>query len=115
MPGLIRLFVCNVISGLITTVLKVHKYLNVLAVLLYIAYLAVLIWLVKKKAYKRESNSVVGFAILVLLAIALNVGLTSATIYCQMRYMLYNTAFFYQAGLLMLIEAGRIYKMEKLQ
>jgi hypothetical protein len=115
MPGLIRLFACNVISGLITTVLKVHKYLNVLAVLLYIAYLTVLIWLVKKKAYKRESNSVIGFAILVLLAIALNVGLTSATIYCQMRYMLYNTALFYQAGLLMLIEAGRIYKMEKLQ
>jgi hypothetical protein len=43
------------------------------------------------------------------LAIALNVGLTSATIYCQMRYMLYNTAFFYQAGFLMLIEARRMY------
>jgi hypothetical protein len=109
LPGILRLFVCNVISGLITTVLKVRKYLNVVAVFLYIAYLAVLMFLVKNKTYKKFKNSVVPFAILVLLAIALNVGLTSATIYCQMRYMLYNTAFFYQAGFLMLIEARRMY------
>lgn len=110
LPGILKLFVCNVISGFIITVLKVHKYLNVMAFFLYMAYIVVLVWLVKNKSYKKLKNSVVPFAILVLLAIALNVGITSATIYCQMRYMLYNTAFFYQAGLLMLIEAGHIIK-----
>jgi hypothetical protein len=104
LPELIKLFWCNVISGLITTVLKVHKYLNVAAFFLYVAYIAVLILLIKRRTFKKYKNSVVPLAVMVLFAIALNVGLTSATIYCQMRYMLYNTALFYQAGLLMLIE-----------
>ena len=55
-------------------------------------------------------NSVLPFAILVLVAIAVNVGLTSAVIYPQMRYMLYNTGLFYQAGLLMLIEVWNLKK-----
>jgi hypothetical protein len=109
-PGLVRLFVCNVISGFIITVLKVHRYLNVAAFFLYVAYIAVLIWLIKNKTYKHEENSVVPLAILVLLAIVVNIGLTSATIYCQMRYMLYNTALFYQAGLLMLLESKHTLK-----
>lgn len=111
-PDLLKLFAVNVISGTITTVLKVHPLLNPIAVLLYILYIALFIWLVRKKSYRKPGCSVLPFAALVLTAIAATIVLTASTIYCQMRYMLYNTGLFYQAGLIMLAEACRV-KNEK--
>jgi len=102
-PSLIKLFFCNVIHGMITTVLKVHPILNWAALFLYIAYLALFIVLLLKKTYNKRVSAL-PFAAITLLAILGNVCLTSATIYCQMRYMLYNTALFYQAGIVMLAE-----------
>lgn len=98
----------NIIHGFITTVLKVHPLLNGPAVCLYIAYIGVFIYLVKKKSYVIVSQSALPLAGLVMLAIVANVFLTAITIYSQMRYMLYNTGLFYQAGFLMLIETLRI-------
>ena len=103
-PGIIRIFGSNVVHGMVTTVLKVHRILNWIAVILYIAYVSVFIRLIQIRGLKNCSNSSVSFAFLVILAIVFNVVLTSATIYPQMRYMLYNTALFYQAGLIMLLE-----------
>ena len=103
-PGIIRIFGSNVVHGMVTTVLKVHRILNWIAVILYIAYVSVFIRLIQIRGLKNCSNSSVPFALLVILAIVFNVVLTSATIYPQMRYMLYNTALFYQAGLIMLLE-----------
>lgn len=40
-----------------------------------------------------------------MISLVATIILTSVTIYCQMRYMLYNTGLFYQAGLVMLYEA----------
>ena len=51
-----------------------------------------------------ESRRAVLFALLVLLSIVVNVCFTSLTIYCQMRYMLYNTGLFYQAWGMMLYQ-----------
>lgn len=98
MPKLAELFGCNIIHGLITTVLKVHRILNWVALFLYGAYIAVFVILMR-----RHGKSVL-FAALVMAAIVANVVLTSVTIYCQMRYMLYNTALFYQAGVIMCLE-----------
>lgn len=109
-PRLTKLFFCNVLHGLVTTVLKVHSVLNWAALALYAAYIALFVWLIWRKSYRKVSVSVLPFAAVTLLAILVNVGLTSATIYCQMRYMLYNTALFYQAGLLLLVEAWRTKK-----
>lgn len=105
-PRLIELFIYNVIYGMITTILKVHPLLNIGAVGIYLAYFAILCILIKQQSLKKEDGAVL-FALVVFLGITFNVGLTSATIYCQMRYMLYNTAFFYQAGILMLVELYR--------
>ena len=103
-PDLLKIFAVNVISGFITTVLKVHPVLNVAALFLYLAYIALFIWLAGKGSYKKEHTSLL-FAALVMIALISTIVLTSATIYCQMRYMLYNTGLFYQAGLIMLYEA----------
>lgn len=103
----------NVIHGFITTVLKVHPMLNIPAFGLYILYFGVFIYLVKQKSYKLVSTSALPFACLVMVAIVANVFLTAVTIYSQMRYMLYNTGLFYQAGLLMLAEMWKVYKSKK--
>lgn len=110
LPDLFRIFASNVIHGLITTVLKVHRVLNWIALLIYMAYIALILLLAWKKSSRAVEFSALPFAIAVLTAILVNVVFTSATIYCQMRYMLYNTAFFYQAGLIMLIEGIRLRK-----
>lgn len=105
MPGFIKLYFCNIIHGLVTTVLKVHPLLNWGALLLYLVYGAAIFGLCIwgwGDSYA-DLNNPAHFAWVVLLAIAVNVCFTSLTIYCQMRYMLYNTGLFYQAfGIMML-------------
>ena len=103
-PGIIRIFGSNILHGMITTVLKVHRVLNWIVVILYIAYVCIFVRLIRLHGLKNCSNSSVPFALVVILAIVFNVVLTSVKIYPQMRYMLYNTALFYQAGLGMLTE-----------
>lgn len=103
-PGMFKIFCSNIVHGFVTTVLKVHPVLNWAALLLYIAYVGLGILLIRNKSYSKVAVSAIPFAILVLVAMMINVVLTSAVIYPQMRYMLYNTGLFYQAGFLMLIE-----------
>lgn len=95
MPGLFRIFVANAVCGFITTVLKVHTGLNELSVVVYLLYILVLI--------KSRKSSITPFAVLTLFSIVINVCFVSAALFSQMRYMLYNTAFFYQSGYLMLL------------
>jgi hypothetical protein len=108
-PRLLGLFGCNVIHGLVTTVLKVHRILNWAALFLYVCYaatIAALVWLARRAGggAGQTARHAVCFALLVLLSIAVNVCFTSLTIYCQMRYMLYNTGLFYQAWGIMLLQ-----------
>lgn len=114
-PNLIKLFFCNVIHGMITTVLKVHPVLNWGALFLYVSYISVFIFLWQRQSYKMVSASALPFAAITLISILGTVGLTSITIYCQMRYMLYNTPLFYQAGLIMLVEGWKSFKSKKEQ
>lgn len=108
-PNLIKLFFCNVIHGLITTVLKVNTILNWVALGIYIMYIALIVFIAIMRKQRGETGiSVLPLAVLVLVAILANVCLTSVTIYCQMRYMLYNTGLFYQAGLLLVIETKKL-------
>lgn len=100
-PNLIRIFGANVNSGFITTILKVHPILNIAAAFLYLAWLSLFAYLAAKGAY-RNKDSVLPFAGLVMVSLVALIVFTSMTIYCQMRYMLYNTGLFYQAGLIML-------------
>ncbi len=108
-PDMIKIFGANVIFGFVTSVLKVHPLLNWGAVFLYAAYIVLWIWLCRRNK-DRAYTQILLFGTATILAIAVNVVFTSLTIYCQMRYMLYNTAFFYQSGLIMLIEGYRSLK-----
>jgi len=100
--NLMKLYVCNVLHGMITTILKVHRLLNWAAVVIYCLYITLFIGL-----WRRGCVESLPFAAAVLLSVVVNVCFTSLTIYPQMRYMLYNTALFYQAGLVMCIDAYR--------
>lgn len=101
-PRIVQLFACNVIHGMITTVLKTHRLLNWAALLIYCVYMALFLYLKRKGACES-----LPFAAAVIVAMVVNVCFTSLTIYPQMRYMLYNTAFFYQAGAVMFWELVR--------
>ena len=74
---------------------------------LYIAYTGMIIYLFKMQSGRERGQSSACMAIVVLTAIAVNVVGTSAAIYPQMRYMLYNTGLFYQSAWIMLIEIYR--------
>jgi hypothetical protein len=110
LPGMIKIFLSNLVHGFVTTILKVNTLLNWIALFLYIVYIGIWILLLKLKSYQKVNVTVLPLAALVLVSIACNVGFTSAAIYPQMRYMLYNTGLFYQAGLLMLVEFFRVKK-----
>ena len=106
-PGMFKIFCSNIVHGFVTTVLKVHTVLNWIALFLYIAYTGLIIYLFKMHSGRERGQSSACMAIVVLTAIAVNVVGTSAAIYPQMRYMLYNTGLFYQAAWIMLIEIYR--------
>lgn len=112
-PNLIKLYVCNVIHGFVTSILKVHRLLNWAALFLYVMYIASIVWLCALRRAQIQSvpgdssNNPAYFAVLVLFSVAVNVCFTSLTIYCQMRYMLYNTGLIYQAWWIMLLDAAR--------
>lgn len=110
LPKLVKLYFCNIIHGFVTTVLKVHSLLNWVALALYLFYggSIMLLYQASRKHVTWDFANPVYFALLVLLAIAVNVCFTSLTIYCQMRYMLYNTGLFYQAWWVMLIKYAQI-------
>lgn len=112
-PRLAKLYCCNVIHGFVTTILKVHRLLNWAALVLYLLFAGTIVCLCilrRRRAQKGisvEANNPVYFAFLVMLAITVNICVTSLTIYCQMRYMLYNTGLFYQAWWIMLLHVVR--------
>lgn len=114
-PRLIKLFWCNVIHGLITTILKVHPLLNWCALALYLLYGAAIarLFALKRRHKNADFNNPAHFAWIVLLAIAVNVCFTSLTIYCQMRYMLYNTGLFYQALGIMILHIFACVRQEQ--
>lgn len=106
-PGMFKIFCSNIVHGFITTILKVQTILNWIALFLYLGYIGIGIYLISVQTGVQRAQSSVFMAVLVLVAIGVNVVGTSAAIYPQMRYMLYNTGLFYQAGWIMLIELYR--------
>ena len=54
--------------------------------------------------FKKKKRDAADAALIVLGALAVNVGVTAALIFCQSRYMVYNMALFYMAGIIMFYE-----------
>ena len=96
----LQIYGASFLNGLINTVAKRSSLLDWYALLAYIAYIALMIACLCKKE-KRQAGFVAYF---VLLAILVNVGVAAALIFCQTRYMIYNMALFYVAGIVMLWE-----------
>lgn len=95
-----KVFIDNFISGLITTVAQRNIILIWYSLFIYLLYIALLIFHIRKK----NSPKIVLFSILTLISILFNVGLVSLVIFCQTRYTIYNMALFYISLLLMLYE-----------
>ena len=91
-----EVFADNFRSGLVTTVAQRNPWLNYYSIFIYVVYFAAL-----ALTFRRDKKAA-GFAALVILSVALNVGLCSLVIFCQTRYTIYNMALFYISILVML-------------
>lgn len=98
LPQIISTFADNFISGLITTVAQRNSILIWYSLVIYLLYIALLIW----HCVKNKDANIILFASLVLISIITNVGLVSMVIFCQTRYTIYNMALFYISLFLML-------------
>ncbi|MDE6419424.1 MAG: hypothetical protein K2K87_02725 [Lachnospiraceae bacterium] len=84
-----------VLGGFIRTVAVIHPVLNWYALLIYIVAAALMCYLFRRA----ESRDGAWLMAVVLLMTAANVCATALTIMCLSRYMIYNMALFYLAGL----------------
>lgn len=92
-----KVFLDNVILGLIMTIAHwKHPVLRIYCLLVYGSYILLLLHHIRKR-----NEKICLFAFVTLVAILLNVALVSVVIFCQTRYMIYNTALFYISFLLM--------------
>ena len=93
-----KVYISSVYNGLVNTVAKRNSLLDIYAMIAYFCYIMIMIVLSRDS----EKRPVSFFGFIVLGAIAVNVMVTSALIFCQPRYMMYNMALFYIAGGIML-------------
>lgn len=96
-PKIIATFMDNFRSGLVTTVAQRNSLLIWYSLGIYLLYLLLLLYHIRKK----ENKFIILFSSLTLLSILLNVGLVSLVIFCQTRYTIYNMALFYISLMLM--------------
>ncbi len=95
--NLIRVVLANIGEGFVNSVARVHRVLNVYAVLAYLLYMGLYFRgiCVRKSWGKPEATQT--FAEIVLLGLAINCGVVGVTIFSQPRYMIYSMGLFYCA------------------
>lgn len=98
---LVLTFFDNYLYGLVTTVAQLTPVLVIYSILIYLAYIILLLWNLKKEGL--NALSVLG--IFTLLSIAGNVAVVAALIFPQTRYTIYNMPLFYISGLLLFVNA----------
>lgn len=92
-----RVYFASMGNGFINSVAKRGKVFDYIGLGLYIFYVGLMGLCFAHKNTKKAAL----FAMAVLIAIAVNVGVTAALIFCQTRYMIYNMALFYTAYVVM--------------
>ncbi len=103
MGAFLKTYLYVICGGFIRTVSVLSPVFAIYAMVIYIVAIG-LMWYV----FKRKKNAgAAGMMALVLLMIAANVCATGLTIMCLSRYMIYNTAIFYAAGIVLLQAAFR--------
>lgn len=103
LPSILVTFVDSFIYGLLVTVSAEKQILMPVAAVIYLLYIVLLGYTLKKNGLNKYSV----FGIFVLVAVLANIGLVSLVIFCQTRYTIYNMALFYVAGFLMLQNATK--------
>lgn len=98
LPSILVTFVDSFIYGLLVTVSAEKQILMPVAAVIYLLYIVLLGYTIKKNGLDKHSL----FGIFILLAVLVNIGLVSLVIFCQTRYTIYNMALFYASGFLML-------------
>lgn len=96
-------------NGFVRSIAVVHRYINWLALFLYLAAVCLTAVVFRKK---KDSHAVYMMGIALLFVIA-NVCATSLTIMCLSRYMIYGFSLFYMAFFLVFVEWGRSLAKEK--
>ncbi|MCM1251753.1 MAG: hypothetical protein NC321_02955 [Clostridium sp.] len=91
-------------NGFIRSIAVVHKWINPLAFMIYLAAFVLFIAVF----YKNRKSPAVYVMGLALLFIAANVCATSLTIMCLSRYMIYGFSLFYMALFLLAVEWRRV-------
>lgn len=97
-PKILLTFTDNFLSGLITTVAQRRPVLIPYSLFIYLFYLALLIYNLKKEGLSRLSL----LALYTLVSVLINVAIVSMVIFCQTRYTIYNMPLFYISFLLLL-------------
>ncbi len=92
-----KIYAASLLTGFVNTIAHRNRFLNIVAFALYAAYIFMLIKCYRKKELRDTADT----ALTVLIAIAVNTGVTAAVIFCQSRYMIYNMAIFYMLFILM--------------
>lgn len=105
----IKVYLSSVGNGLINSVAKRNSLLDWYALCAYLIYSGLMVVCLLKQETRRAGL----FGMTVFISIGVNVGVTAALIFCQTRYMIYNMALFYMAGVLMLYEWGKMRKGNK--
>lgn len=90
-------------NGFIRSIAVVHKWVNPVALFLYLAAVCLLLGML----YQDRNSRAVRMMGVALLFIAANVCATSLTIMCLSRYMIYGFSVFYMAFFLLVVEWGR--------
>lgn len=101
--GFLMTYLYVIGGGFIRTVAILHPVFAVYALLIYIVAIG-LMWYLFKRSRHADASVIMA---LVLLMIAANVCATGLTIMCLSRYMIYNMAIFYVAGIVLLQEAWK--------
>ena len=105
----VRHYLVNILVGLIRTVAYVQPICNILTLAGYLLLIMLGLYCYKKDKYSRA----VRFLLLTALLTLGNVSAVALTIMCLSRYMIYNMAFVYITGILLIEETVDIWKREK--
>ncbi len=99
----VKHYLANVAVGMIRTVAFVHPLLNIPSFIGYAVLIVAGIFLFVKK----KDSKAVSMLLLTALLTAGNVAAVAITIMCLSRYMIYNMAFVYISGILLVVEIFR--------
>ena len=100
----LRVYIASFLNGIINTVAKRNTLLDIyaFAAVILVFIMSVYMLFVKNKPAAEQKRAAGRGGLYVLIAMAVNTGVAAALIFCQSRYMIYNMALFYMAGIWLL-------------